>query len=69
MIKELITNISVLLQQDNKKGEFARFAIVGVIAAISKSDIKKKRRFCRRSYCQLLYAYSLVTVLSVDWDA
>ena len=34
MIKELISNISVLLQQDNKKGEFARFAIVGVIAAI-----------------------------------
>ena len=34
MIKELINNLVALLHQDNKKGEFARFAIVGVIAAI-----------------------------------
>ena len=34
MIKELTNNLVALLHQDNKKGEFARFAIVGVIAAI-----------------------------------
>lgn len=34
MIKELINKILTFLHQDNKKGEFARFAIVGITAAI-----------------------------------
>ena len=34
MIKELIDWIIDLLHQDNKKGEFARFFVVGVTAAI-----------------------------------
>lgn len=34
MIEELIDRIVILLHQDNKKGEFIRFAIVGVTAAI-----------------------------------
>ena len=33
MFKETVNSIVALLHQDNKKGEFARFAIVGVIAA------------------------------------
>jgi len=34
MVNDLIDNISVLLHQDNKKGEFSRFVIVGVTAAV-----------------------------------
>lgn len=34
MYKNLDHSIFALLHQDNKKGEFARFAVVGVIAAI-----------------------------------
>ena len=33
MFRETVNSIVALLHQDNKKGEFARFAIVGVIAA------------------------------------
>ena len=33
MVKDLIEKLVVLLHQDNKKGEFARFAVVGVTAA------------------------------------
>lgn len=60
MFKELIDWVICLLHQDNKKGEFARFFIVGVTAAIIHYVIY----FILYHWINTSFAYTVGYVLS-----
>ena len=60
MIEELIDRIVILLHQDNKKGEFIRFAIVGVTAAIIHYSIY----FVFYHFVNVSVAYTIGYILS-----
>lgn len=60
MFVKLIDTVYDLMHQDNKKGEFARFAIVGVIAAIIHYIIY----FVLYHFINVSIAYTIGYVLS-----
>ena len=60
MFKQPVNNIVALLHQDNKKGEFARFSIVGVIAAIIHYVIY----FVLYHFINVTVAYTIGYILS-----
>ena len=60
MIKDTVNSIVDLLHQDNKKGEFARFAIVGVTAALIHYAIS----FVLYHFIHVSVAYTIGYILS-----
>ena len=60
MIKDTVNSIVDLLHQDNKKGEFARFAIVGVTAALIHYAIY----FVLYHFIHVSVAYTIGYILS-----